>query len=320
MSISIIRDGTQPYFVRGQLLKQLLESGQFDPPFDAFCRREFGYGEAHARALIRAFKVYETLQNAGIPAPMLPALEAHARPLSILRPAQQVEVWKQLVESGQALSLSVIRASAGRYLRGELGPEDVGDPIYPSDNEFGIPTLNAAQYAEQLDAPVGVWGAQSRSTQFLGGTLHFYTDDNRFINLLNDPTPVVNAGVAAAVEPNFSCYTGTPRAVALYRIFAKRWIARFWQSKGINIFVDLNVSPEFYEDNLLGVPAGWPSWATRGSSRNLTWTLEEYAIARQHAGRDDILFVVFGGGSEVKEAAQAHNWVYMPEWADRGKS
>jgi hypothetical protein len=268
--------------------------------------------------LIRAYLVYSNLKNAGINAPMLPALEAHTRPLSVLKPVQQVEVWRQIVDQNGEITIGRVRAAVGRHLRGELSIEDVGDPIYASDNEFGIPTLHMGYQVEQLDAPINAWGSIKRNA-YLGGSVHFYTDDNRFMALLNDPTPVVNAGVMAAVEPNFSIYAQTPRAVALYRIFSKRWIARWWQSKGISILVDLHVNPEYYKDNLHGVPSGWRSWATRGSDDSIGWLYREYEIACTHAGTTDILFVVFGGGERVQVAARENNWVHIREFMDRGK-
>ena len=191
------------------------------------------------------------------------------------------------------------------------------DIIFPSDNEFGIPTLDAEMQATDFIAPLGIWGNTKRSARF-EGTWAFYTEDYRFERLWKEPGQVVATGAVAAVEPNFSCYAEMPVAVGLYQIYRKRWIARYWQRHGIRVFVDLNVSPHFYEYNMLGVPAGWGAYATRGYSARLEWTEREYEMAQERAG-GDVLFLVYGGGKAVQAACVDHGWLWVPEVMTAGK-
>jgi len=136
---------------------------------------------------------------------------------------------------------------------------------------------------------------------------------------MDDPTPVVNSRCINAVEPNLSIYGQMPRLVGLYKIYQKRWIARYWQSQGVRTFVDLNVHPDFYADNMIGVPFGWRAYATRGYSDRLDDTIREYELACQRAETNDLLFVVYGGGRQVKDLAKDYGWTWFPEEADRAR-
>jgi len=119
-------------------------------------------------------------------------------------------------------------------------PEGVPDSLWPTDNEWGIPTLSIDRQADAFDLPIETWGAKRRNLKV--GTYHFYTEDKRFNTIWQKPDMVVAAGCVNAVEPNYSVYDQVPRAVALWATFRKRWLARYWQSRGIRIFVDLNVA------------------------------------------------------------------------------
>ena len=186
--------------------------------------------------------------------------------------------------------------------------------LFATDNEWGIPVLDLAQQATILDAPFARWGRERRKSR-MRGTWHFYTDDYRFAALWGRPQAVVNSGCVAAVEPNFSVHEQTPRAVALYKTFQKRYLARLWQEHGVRVLVDLNVAPEHAALNLLGVPAGWRSYATRGNSGQLEAIELEYEAAASRAGCAP-LFVVYGGGKAVRALSERRGWIWMPEEAD----
>lgn len=217
------------------------------------------------------------------------------------------------------LDLDLDGVTAGNEPEDEPGMTraDVPDAIFPTDNEYGIPLLKASLQPSMLVSPFCAWGEKAGArTRRISGTWHFYTEDYRFQALWSDPSPVLNSGCVAIVEPNFSCYTDMPMAVGLYRIYQKRWLARFWQEHGVKVLVDLNVAPPFAALNLLGVPHGWRAWATRGYAGRLEDTAAELAIAREHAGTDDLLFVVYGGGKAVRAWCQQHGVVWFPEQRD----
>jgi hypothetical protein len=195
---------------------------------------------------------------------------------------------------------------------------DVPDALFPTDNDYGIPVLDLNLQGDAVDLPVEIWGEQARSKR-MNGTYLFYTADDKFEALWSDPTPVINSGCVNAGEPNFTCGHQMPKAVALYHIYRKRWIARYWQAFGKRIFVDLNVPDPHFEVNWLGVPVGWKAYCTRGYAAQIEGICEEYDAACEHAQTSSIVFVVYGGGKTVKEAAKKNNWVWFDEVMNRGK-
>jgi hypothetical protein len=193
----------------------------------------------------------------------------------------------------------------------ELPPE-AADTLYPSDNEWGIPTLDLKRQARGLDLPCERWGRNSRAGK-MPGTYHFYTDDYKFSALWADPTPLVFSGCRNIIEPNVSTGPAMPAAVALWGIYRKRWLARWAQSYDVCVFVDLNVEPVFSSLNLLGVPRGWRAWATRGYDTRIELLEQDWQTATAHAETDDIIFVVVGGGQETHAACMARGWVHIPQ-------
>lgn len=198
---------------------------------------------------------------------------------------------------------------------GEAEPEyvDVPDALFPSDNEWGVPLLDRDLQANGLVLPVNRWGTFGRKTR-MAGTYHFYTDDYRFEGVWADPTPVLTSGCVALVEPNFSTNDDMPRVVVLWHIYRKRWLARFWQSFGVRIWVDLAIAPKHRDLSLLGVPKGWKAYATYTYSRDYDpqWLMADWAQAVEHAGTESILFWVYGGNESTEAMCRERGWLWTP--------
>lgn len=188
----------------------------------------------------------------------------------------------------------------------------VPDAIWGTDNDYGIPLLDSNMQAKCLEAPFAGWGTMPRKDK-MKGTYHFYVEDYRFEALWKDPLDVANSACSAIVEPNFSVYDDMPRAVAIWQMYRKRWLARWYQSVGIAVFVDLNISERHADLRLMGVPAGWKAYATRAYSERLDATVREYEAAVEQAGTDSILFVVYGGGKKAEELSKQRGWIWYPD-------
>ena len=190
------------------------------------------------------------------------------------------------------------------------------DLRWPTDNAWDVPVLDLELQADPPVAPIECWGRVARTTR-MTGTLHFYTADYRFAALWKKPEALLRTGASCAVEPNFSSYAQTPRAVVLHRVFQRRWLARFWQSRGVRILVDLNVAAEHRDLALLGVPQGWRAYATRGHQDHLDELVQEFEMACNRAGSRSVTFLVYGGSSGVvRDFARGHGWTWCPEQAD----
>lgn len=181
------------------------------------------------------------------------------------------------------------------------------DTRWPSDNQAGIPTLLPELQSDAVHAPLICWG--SRRGGRVGnlenaGTLHFYTEDVRFEAIWKTPQRIAQSSIQAIVEPNFSVYNDMPMALALYQIWRKRWLARYWQHHGKQIFVDMNVSPAYADINLLGVPQGWTAFATRGYDDYLDDLANQVLIANNIAYPNRPTMLIYGGGRKVVKFCQ----------------
>ena len=205
-------------------------------------------------------------------------------------------------------------------MSGELFPEiltkrDVGDWVWPSTNAYGIPDLLSSLQPRGLELPLNRWGAQARKNRVEGCTFHFYCDDYRFTGLWKDPTPIVNSGCRAIVAPNFSTNSDMPRAVVLAYQYMKMWISRWAQSYGIEVWADLGWEKHQLEYALLGVPKSYRAFATYIYKRDYDiedWLFPQYDAAINHAGTDEILFLVYGGEEEVQKLCQERGWLWTP--------
>lgn len=180
-----------------------------------------------------------------------------------------------------------------------------------TDNRMGIPVLKPESAGDFVDSPCIPWGSRNRSNRMYG-TYHFYVDDYRFEKVWDDPDKVVKSHCVSVVEPNFTNAVETPKALAIYNTYRKRWLARYWQAAGIRVFVDLNVHPKWRKLNLVGVPKGWRAYATRGYADRVHELDNELALARKHAGTE-IHFWVYGGGKVVKAWCLEHEILHLEE-------
>ncbi len=189
----------------------------------------------------------------------------------------------------------------------------VYDIIFPSDNEWGVPTLDSNLQVETRPTHFIKWGTVSRKHKWQG-CIHFYTEDAKFTALYqgNRASQVVESGCDAIVETNYSQNPHMPRAIVLHGIFRKRWLARFWQTQGIRVLVDLNVEHEFFDLALLGVPKGWRSYANRVHRGSYEHLDTAYKLACQHA--DSVpLYIVYGGGKVIQQQCERNGWHWYPE-------
>lgn len=190
--------------------------------------------------------------------------------------------------------------------------DGVPDLVFPSNNDWGIPTPSLDMQATSLEAPFMSFGYK-RGWRELAKTLHFYIDDWRFDRIWNRPDEILGGGITAVVEPNYSVSHITPRAFAMWCFFRKRWLNCFWQSQGLKTFVDLNVPPNLVKLALTGVPKGWKAYFTRGIKGNEDWITEQFKHAQKLSGVENPLFVVYGGGKIVEKFCKENSLIYLSE-------
>jgi hypothetical protein len=211
---------------------------------------------------------------------------------------------------------------------------DAPDCLFHSSNSEGIADLMPDMQGDFFDYPLR-YGSVRRDADYRGKTIDFYTDDNRFNALGNAvlygdhfwklwerPDRVWRSGAPSFVEVNFSTSNAQPRWRALEQIGKKRHLSRYWQERGMRCWVDLNVAPRWWEENLYGVPLGWKAWATRiHRDCTLESLTDQASLAESHAGTDDIKFLVYGNRKEIEALCQRQGWIYVSEqkeiWSKR---
>lgn len=164
--------------------------------------------------------------------------------------------------------------------------------------------LESAKRAPKLDWPLFVWGSVARTTR--AGTWAFFTDDYRFASLWSDPDKVNKQTCAAAFEPNYSVFDTSPRAVAVWAVYRKRWLAKHWQQQGLRVWVDLCFAHRHAGLTLQGVPRGWQRYCTAAFDARLHDLDFELRQARRHADGAPLTLAVYGGGRATVEWCQRH--------------
>lgn len=176
---------------------------------------------------------------------------------------------------------------------------------FPTAGPFEIPELILDRAGRAVDLPVIPWGSVARTTQ-TRGTWHFYVEDRKFARVWSEPGQIVATGAPTAVEVNFSIAEDDPMPLTLWTVYRKRWVSRFLQHEGVRILVDLFVPEAFVELNLLGVPLGWPGYATRANAGQMALLDLHYECATVHAGGAPEIFLVIGTGSAIREWCANH--------------
>jgi hypothetical protein len=181
---------------------------------------------------------------------------------------------------------------------------------------YDIPNLRLDREGSCLrDWNYLAWGSRCRREKVPPVTAyHFFVDDSKFSSLWRQPDHVVNTGVRLVVETDWSITDETAEAEAIYAIYRKRWLSRYWQDHTeIKVVVNLNVPERFARLNLDGVPKGWRSYATRGY-RYMEESLErEWRLAVEHSGVEDVEFLVYGGGKGIKMLCDRRGWYFVDD-------
>ena len=149
-------------------------------------------------------------------------------------------------------------------------------------------------------------------------TYHFYVDDYRFEQLFKNPIKLLESGCRAIVEPNCSIHDQTPMAFAIYQTYRKRYLCRYLQECGLQVWVDLNVSPHFMDVNLQGVPDGYNAFFTRGGFNNWEPFLELcLQKAQTKSGLEHPNLCVYGGGEDVMRWCRERELTHVKEYVNR---
>lgn len=67
--------------------------------------------------------------------------------------------------------------------------------------------------------------------------VHFFIDDYRFESVYNHPEKYLEklSQYSFLISPDYSLYAEMPRAIQIFNVFKNRWVATYWQDKGLKV-------------------------------------------------------------------------------------
>lgn len=137
--------------------------------------------------------------------------------------------------------------------------------VFPTSNSLGIPDLlpdmlydgptpnavwasgpKGSEYANIKDASRTLFifgsnrvGGPQMMTEFIGGIVCFFTEDERFERCWNQPVECAkrlqSQQWSAACTPDYSTWWNFPLAIKIYNIYRARWCGRLWQENGTKL-------------------------------------------------------------------------------------
>ena len=105
---------------------------------------------------------------------------------------------------------------------------------------YGIPILNAVE-PEEVTVEPDHWISFHEAKSFKGDRsktgVHFYTYDNMFDRIWNDPDRYgkMLSDYACVLSPDFSLYADFPLALQIWNHYRKHWMGAYWQQKGLTV-------------------------------------------------------------------------------------
>lgn len=177
--------------------------------------------------------------------------------------------------------------------------------VFFSDNEFGIPALELSPSVDAVPLPVSLWTGKASSAK-----TYYFDPEAEFEAIVQKESRISSIIGDAIIEPLLPLNSNAPAAVVLWNVFRKRLLMRLFQQRGFAVFVTLNSAPAWFDYNFLGVPQGWRQYAMFFTS-SLSVLEMGYNAAIQHAGADDILFIVVSDDATMRQEFTERGWTFV---------
>ncbi len=116
--------------------------------------------------------------------------------------------------------------------------------VFPSDNDYGIPTIAKNGY---MPSTLIAWGSRLKLLEVQEDSntaVHFFLDDYRFESLWRNPERNIDAltRIGLVLSPDFSLWRDMPIAMQIWNIYRNRWLGCFWQAYGIQVIPTISWS------------------------------------------------------------------------------
>lgn len=127
---TLIASNQECFFKIGKALKEIRDNRLYKQAlfesFETYTRERWDMGKSHAYRLI---KFYEVIYNLSPIGDTLPANESQARPLAQLDSIEQRRIWKEIIESGMALTARNIKKFIESRKTAPVSKPDLTDRI-----------------------------------------------------------------------------------------------------------------------------------------------------------------------------------------------
>jgi hypothetical protein len=149
--------------------------------FKDYCNEKWGIGKAHANRLIGGSRVAANLAPRGAlctPCEIQPTNEAQVRPLTVLEPAQQCEVWEEAVRSadGKTITYKQIKSLVAELIGPAApSPPKKKDPYAHSDANYFVSLAMMNLEKIRDDDPLRV-EAVGRIAEWIQEKLNIWTE------------------------------------------------------------------------------------------------------------------------------------------------
>lgn len=107
--------------------------------------------------------------------------------------------------------------------------------LYPSDNEWGIPTLPPATVIPDKLVPYSDRRAVASAVS--SDAVHFFLDDYRFETMWSKPERGLTRvqSVGTALTPDFSLWRDMPLVMQLWQVYRARWCGAWMLAHGVQV-------------------------------------------------------------------------------------
>lgn len=133
------------------------------------------------------------------------------------------------------------------------------DALFPSDNDYGIPTIARDG---RIPSRLIQWGSHPQLmavTEKSNTAVHFFLDDYRFESIWNHPVRslALFKQIGLVLSPDFSLFRDMPVAMQIWNVYRNRWLGVYWQIHGITVIPTITWSDRAsYDFCFAGVERG----------------------------------------------------------------
>lgn len=201
-------------------------------------------------------------------------------------------------------------------------------PTFPSRHPLGIPELLPQEIP--LPSRLALRPEESGSgslvidrtlTPLPGSTIGFYVDDYRFEPLWSRPQfsldRLLASQPAALIEPDFSLYSDHPLAVSIWNLYRSRWLARWWQERGVKVIPSLCWSPQTYKLATAGIPFG-SVVAVEGRPRFKDPVIFRKGLWHAIKEIDPSAILMYGCDESLRKSLPDYlNCIWLPAWSPK---